>query len=108
MFIRKLLHVILSEAKNLCGPSNYEILRRPASAGLLRMTPIKAVSGWALVNRLNQLNLLFRIFHCPGFPDDSHFNLSGVTQVSLNLFGDVPAQHHRLFIGNLVVLDYNT
>jgi len=28
--IRKLLHVILSEAKNLCGPSNYEILRRLA------------------------------------------------------------------------------
>jgi uncharacterized protein YqiB (DUF1249 family) len=28
--IRKLLHVILSEAKNLCGSSNYEILRRLA------------------------------------------------------------------------------
>jgi hypothetical protein len=36
-------------AKNLCGPSKYEILRRPAPAGLLRMTPINAVSGWALV-----------------------------------------------------------
>ncbi|MFA9613545.1 MAG: hypothetical protein ACERK9_06315, partial [Deltaproteobacteria bacterium] len=31
--IRKLLHVILSEAKNLCGPANYEILRRPAIGG---------------------------------------------------------------------------
>ena len=28
--IRKLLPVILSEAKNLCGPINYEILRRLA------------------------------------------------------------------------------
>jgi hypothetical protein len=28
--IRKLVHVILSEAKNLCGPANYEILRRLA------------------------------------------------------------------------------
>ncbi len=28
--IHKLLHVILSEAKNLCGPCNYEILRRLA------------------------------------------------------------------------------
>ena len=28
--IRKVLHVILSEAKNLCGPANYEILRRLA------------------------------------------------------------------------------
>ena len=28
--IRKLLPVILSEAKNLCGSSNYEILRRLA------------------------------------------------------------------------------
>jgi hypothetical protein len=31
-------------AKNVCGSSNYEILRRPA-VGLLRMTPTKAVSG---------------------------------------------------------------
>ncbi len=46
--IHKLLHVILSEAKNLCGPCNYEILRRPAPAGLLRMTPINAVSEWTL------------------------------------------------------------
>jgi hypothetical protein len=30
VFIRKLVHVILSEAKNLCGPVNYEILRRLA------------------------------------------------------------------------------
>ena len=30
MPIRKLLPVILSEAKNLCGPFNYEILRRLA------------------------------------------------------------------------------
>ena len=37
-------------AKNLCGSSNYEILRRPLSAGLLRMTPINVVSGWALTN----------------------------------------------------------
>jgi hypothetical protein len=28
--IHNLLHVILSEAKNLCGPCNYEILRRLA------------------------------------------------------------------------------
>jgi hypothetical protein len=28
--IRKLLPVILSEAKNLCGSGNYEILRRLA------------------------------------------------------------------------------
>ena len=33
VFIRKILHVILSEAKNLCGSSNYEILRRPAAGG---------------------------------------------------------------------------
>ena len=36
----------INSAKNLCGSSNYEILRRPAPAGLLRMTPIHAVSGW--------------------------------------------------------------
>ena len=30
MSIRKILHVILSEAKNLCEPFNYEILRRLA------------------------------------------------------------------------------
>jgi len=35
-------------AKNPCGSSNYEILRRPAPAGLLRMTPINAISGWKL------------------------------------------------------------
>jgi hypothetical protein len=43
--IRKLLPVILSEAKNLCGPINYEILRRPPEAGLLRMTPKATVFG---------------------------------------------------------------
>ena len=38
--------------KNLCGPTNYEILRRPASAGLLRMTSKNTVSGWTLVKRV--------------------------------------------------------
>ncbi len=33
MSIRKWRVVILSEAKNLCGSSNYEILRRPAAGG---------------------------------------------------------------------------
>ena len=47
--IRKLVHVILSEAKNLCGPANYEILRRPDPAGLLRMTPKNTVSGRKLM-----------------------------------------------------------
>ena len=42
-------------AKNLRGSSNYEILRRPASAGLLRMTSIKAVSGWALAMKKSVL-----------------------------------------------------
>ena len=43
--IRKRGIVILSEAKNLCGPINYEILRRPPEAGLLRMTPKATVFG---------------------------------------------------------------
>ena len=30
---RKLLYVILNEVKNLCGQTNYEILRRPAFSG---------------------------------------------------------------------------
>ena len=38
----------INSAKNLCGLSNYEILRHPDSAGLLRMTPIYAVFGWTL------------------------------------------------------------
>jgi hypothetical protein len=43
----------INSAKNLCGSSNYEILRRPPEAGLLRMTPINMVSGWALTNHHN-------------------------------------------------------
>ena len=35
-------------AKNLCGRSDYEILRRPPSAGLLRMTSKNTVSGCKL------------------------------------------------------------
>ena len=35
-------------AKNLCGPSKYEILRRPPSARLLRMTCKNGVSGKTL------------------------------------------------------------
>ena len=46
-------------AKNLCGPANYEILRRPPSAGLLRMTPINEVSGWALTNYTCRVNIIF-------------------------------------------------
>ena len=47
-------------AKNLYGSSNYEILRRPPSAELLRMTPINAVSGWALVGyRVLSENILY-------------------------------------------------
>jgi len=43
----------INSAKNLCGGCTYEILRRPPSAGLLRMTPINAVSGWKLINRFD-------------------------------------------------------
>ena len=47
-FHSKLLNVILKEAKNLCGSSDYRILRRPQSAGFLRMTATNMVFGWTI------------------------------------------------------------
>ena len=35
---------------NSADPFNHEILRRPPSAGLLRMTSENTVAGWTLVN----------------------------------------------------------
>jgi len=46
VYIWKLLHVILSEAKNLCRPRNYEILRRLAPQNDIK----DKVSGGKLVN----------------------------------------------------------
>src|SRR5512133_2403707 len=80
-------------SSTIAGRSSRMALR----PGLPTISPIKSIF----------MAILSREIGDPGLPDDGDFDLAGIGQLRLDLLDDILAEHHRIVIGDLLILHHD-